>query len=234
MLQIRCQDLSVGYGNNEVIKNLSFNINKGDYICILGPNGTGKSTLMKTILNLKRPISGDIRLEKGVSRCEFGYLTQQKDVQSDFPALVEEIVISGCQSRCGPRLFYSKKEKIIAKKSMKKLNILVLKNKRFNQLSGGQRQRVLIARSLCASRKILFLDEPIAGLDASATKELYEIIGNLNRLKQLTIVMISHDIQKSLQYATHILYLGKDTFFGTKEEYLNKKTQLTSMARGEI
>lgn len=226
MVQIKCQNLSVGYDDSILFQNLNFTISKGNYICIIGENGAGKSTLMKTILGLKQALSGQITLENGVNRTQFGYLTQQKDIQKDFPASVNEIVLSGCQSKCGLRPFYSKKEKFLAKEAMEKLSIYALKDKCFRELSGGQQQRVLIARAICATEKVLFLDEPATGLDINISADLYAIVDELNKTQDVSIVMISHDIQTALQYATHILYIGKNMFFGTKEEYLASNSHL--------
>ena len=150
---------------------------------------------------------------------EIGYLPQQTEVQRDFPASVKEIVLSGCQSRCGKRPFYNKEEKALALENMKKMGVFDLQNRCYRELSGGQQQRVLLARALCATQKMLLLDEPVSGLDPNATEEMYELIESLNK-SGITIIMISHDVNAALKYATHILNIGKKIFFGKKEEYL--------------
>lgn len=226
MAQLTCQDLSLGYDGKTIIENLNFSVKRGEYLCILGENGAGKSTLMKAILGLKAPISGEIILGDGLTRKEFGYLTQQSEVQKDFPASVREIVISGCQSKCGLRPFYNKREKIVAEQAMEKMNISHLRNRCYRELSGGQQQRVLLSRALCATEKIIFLDEPVSGLDQNVSAELYSVIEEINKKDNITIVMISHDIEAALKYATHILHIGKTSFFGTKEEYLNSEMSL--------
>ncbi len=224
MKQIECKALAIGYDNSILADGINFSINKGDYVCIIGENGAGKTTLMKVLLNLNKPMSGDIILGEELNRKDFGYLTQQKEIQKDFPGSVKEIVISGCQSKCGIRPFYNKSEKQLAVDAMDKMKILDLANKCFRELSGGQQQRVLMARALCATSKILFLDEPVTGLDPNAITEFYNIINTLNKENQVTIVMISHDIKTSMKHASHILHVGKQTFFGTKEEYLKGKS----------
>ena len=189
MPQIKCTDLTLGYGSQEILSRLSFEVNAGDYLCIVGENGSGKTTLMKTLLGLTKPLKGSIEFSDGVTARTIGYLPQQTDVQRDFPASVREIVLSGCLGH------------------------------------GGQQQRVLLARALCATEKILLLDEPVAGLDPKVTSEMYELIESLNKADGVTVIMISHDVDKALQYASHILHIGSDIFFGTKDEFLNAKKE---------
>ena len=221
MSQLECKNLTLGYGTKTIIENLSFEVNKGDYLCILGENGSGKTTLMKTILRLLKPLSGTISTGDGLLPDEISYLPQQTEVQRDFPASVYEIVLSGCQSRCGKRPFYNKEEKQLALAAMEKLGISHLEKKCYRELSGGQQQRTLLARALCAAQKMLLLDEPVTGLDPSATEEMYTLIQQLNK-DGITIIMISHDTEAALKYASHVLHIGKSgskTFFGDVKEY---------------
>ncbi len=220
MAQLECKNLTLGYGSKTVIENLSFSVNKGDYLCIVGENGSGKSTLMKTILRLLKPLAGTITTGDGLLPDEISYLPQQTEVQRDFPASVSEIVLSGCQSRCGRRPFYNKEEKQFALAAMEKLGITNLAKKCYRELSGGQQQRTLIARALCAAQKMLLLDEPVTGLDPAATEEMYSLINQLNK-DGITIIMISHDIEAALRHATHVLHIGNGgaTFFGDVKEY---------------
>ncbi|WP_407386104.1 metal ABC transporter ATP-binding protein [Ruminococcus sp.] len=222
MSQIKCTDLTLGYGAQEIVTGLSFEVNAGDYLCIVGENGSGKSTLMKTLLGLTKPLSGSITFGDGVTARSIGYLPQQTDVQRDFPASVREIVLSGCLGRDGFRPFYSKADKALAARSMERMNIPDLSRRCYRELSGGQQQRVLLARALCATEKLLLLDEPVAGLDPKVTAEMYELIESLNKHDGVTVIMISHDIANSLPYASHILHIGSDIFFGTRQEYLDK------------
>lgn len=218
MAQLKCDGLTLGYNSKVVIQNLSFEVNKGDYLCILGENGSGKSTLMKTLLRLIKPIEGTITTGDGLLPDEIGYLPQQTEVQRDFPASVWEIVLSGCQSRCGRRPFYNKAEKQLAKQTIAQLGITDLTKRSYRELSGGQQQRVLLARALCATQKMLLLDEPVTGLDPQATEEMYSLIKELNQ-KGITILMISHDVEAALKYATHVLHIGRENFFGDIKEY---------------
>ncbi len=220
MSEILCENLSIGYEGKIVFDNINFTIKEGDYLCILGENGTGKSTLMKTLLGLQKPIGGKIIINKGELKNSMGYLPQQTAIQRDFPTSVYEVVLSGCLARQGFSPFYNKREKALAFESLEKMEILSLAKKSYRELSGGQQQRVLLARALCATKKMLLLDEPVAGLDPKATKEMYDLVKRLNQEEKITIIMISHDLESALENATHILYLGKDYFFGTKEEYL--------------
>ena len=218
MPQIICENASLGYENRPIVKNLSFTVNAGDYLCILGENGSGKSTLMKTILNLTPPLAGSIRMED-LKSTEIGYLPQQTQVQRDFPASVQEIVLSGFQGRCGLRPFYTKAEKALASENLERMGMAQFARKCYRDLSGGQQQRVLLARALCATRKCLLLDEPVSGLDPKATAQMYEIIAELHR-EGITIIMISHDLNAAMDDATHVLHIGEKLFFGTREEYL--------------
>lgn len=221
MALLTCQYLTLGYENTTVVEHLSFEIHAGDYLCIVGENGSGKSTLMKTLLRLNAPLSGSIQTGDGLKRSEIGYLPQQTVIQRDFPASVREIVQSGCLTRCGLRPFYSKEEKQLAEENMEKMRISHLADRCYRELSGGQQQRVLLARALCATRKILLLDEPVAGLDPKVTAEMYALIEKLNQEDGITIIMISHDIAAAMKYASHILHISQQPlFWGTKEDYL--------------
>lgn len=221
---LKCEKLCLGYEGSVVAENLNFTVSSGDYLYILGENGSGKSTLIKALLGLKPQLSGEIDLCGDVGRNEIGYLPQQTIVQRDFPASVREIVQSGCINRCGLRPFYNKAEKKLAADMMKKLEISDLANRCYRELSGGQQQRVLIARALCAAKKMILLDEPVTGLDPKASAEMYELIESLNKKDGMTVIMVSHDMNAAVKYASHILHLGgKQLFFGTKNDYMNSK-----------
>ena len=219
MFQLICDQVSVGYDGKAVLQNLNFTVNAGDYLCIVGENGSGKSTLMKTILGLQPPIAGKIETGDGLKQNEIGYLPQQTAAQKDFPASVQEIVLSGCQAHCGLRPFYNQQEKQLARENIQKMQIESLTKRCYRELSGGQQQRVLLARALCATRKMLLLDEPVSGLDPKVTAKMYQLIAELNRREGISIVMISHDISAALKYSSHILYVGKPCFFGDRDEF---------------
>lgn len=220
MSLLTCQNLSVGYDGKAVLENLNFSVEAGEYLAVIGENGSGKSTLMRTLLGLQPPVSGRILTGEGLHKNEIGYLPQQTIVQKDFPASVREIVLSGCQGRCGWRPFYNFEEQAIAAGAMEKMRVDDLAKRCYRELSGGQQQRVLLARALCATRKMLLLDEPVSGLDPKVTTELYELIEKLNLEDRITIIMISHDIRAAIRYADHILHIGERVFYGTTAEYL--------------
>ena len=220
MSLLSVKDLSIGYESNVLAEGISFSIDRGDYLCILGENGSGKTTLMKTILGLKEPLQGQMIFSSDLKANEIGYLPQQTLLQRDFPASVREIVLSGCQGRLRFRPFYNRTEKQYAEENMELMGITDLGSKSYRDLSGGQQQRVLLARALCATEKLLLLDEPVSGLDPGVTLQMYGTIKKLND-RGITIIMISHDISAALRYATHILYIGDTIFFGTKHEYVN-------------
>ena len=218
-IQITCENLKLGYGAAILVDGLSFTVEKGDYLCIVGENGAGKSTLLRTILGLQEPLAGKITFCGGLKQNEIGYLPQQTFVQRDFPASVWEVVLSGCQGRCGLRPFYNKEEKQIALRAMEQLEITPLARTCYRDLSGGQQQRVLLARALCASDKMMVLDEPVSGLDPIMAETMYRLVERINREMGITIIMISHDVQEAIPYATHILHMDRDYFFGTAEAY---------------
>ncbi|MBE6562130.1 MAG: metal ABC transporter ATP-binding protein [Ruminococcaceae bacterium] len=221
---ITCKNVSFSYDGKTAVSDISFNLNKGDYLCILGENGTGKSTIIKGLLGLIKPASGEV-IYSDVKHTEIGYLPQIAEIPKDFPASVYEAVLSGRCEKLGKSPFFSSKDRRVAKKNMRLLGIEKLKNKGFSTLSGGQKQRVLLARALCATEKILLLDEPVSGLDPIVTAEMYQIISELNKKHGISIIMISHDTKTAAEYATHILHIKKrPLFFGSAEEY--KETEL--------
>lgn len=217
MSLIACENVSIGYGSKIIAENLNFTVEKGDFLCIIGENGVGKSTLIKTLLNLQKPLRGTIKFN--ISAGEIGFLAQETQISSDFPASVAEIVISG---RLTPKkFFYNADDEKIAAHNMNLLKILPLKRKSFRELSGGQQKRVLLARALCSASKILILDEPTANLDPNSAENFYKIVSELNLSLGLTIIMISHDLNASISHATHILRLGNEFFFGKRENFAN-------------
>ena len=198
MALLTFRNVNLGYDSTVVVEGLNFEVNSGDYLCIVGENGSGKSILMKTLLGLKAPLQGQILTGDGLKPKEIGYLPQQTIVQKDFPASVNEIVLSGCLNRCGLRPFYRGAEKQLAQANMEKMGILHLAKRCYRELSGGQQQRVLLARALCATQKLLLLDEPVAGLDPKATAEMYAQIEDLNKQQGITVIMVSHDIASAV------------------------------------
>lgn len=225
MSQLLCRNAALGYEGRAVVQNLNFEVNEGDYLCIVGENGSGKSTLIKALLGLKNPMSGEICMGDGLEADGIGYLPQQTVVQKDFPASVSEIVLSGCLGRFGWHPFYRKAEKRMAKENMEKLGIAHLAKRCYRELSGGQQQRVLLARALCATRSMLLLDEPVSGLDPVAVQEMYDLLEKLNHEEKITIIMVSHDIRAAVIYADHILHISEEPlFFGTKEDYMESTT----------
>lgn len=224
MALISCKDVSMSYDGNVVLRNVNFEIYAGDYLCIVGENGSGKTTLMKGLLGLLPISGGRMEFHDGLSQNEIGYLPQQTGIQRDFPASVHEVVLSGCLNQRGLKPFYSRADKQAVLKNMEKLGISSLKKRCYRELSGGQQQRVLLARALCATKKLLLLDEPVTGLDPIATSELYTIIKKLNREDGITVIMVSHDIVSAVENADHILHLSdKEMFYGKTTEYMHSE-----------
>lgn len=218
---IEVKDLALAYEGHVVAKNINFTVNEGDYLCIIGENGSGKTTLMKAILGLLKIYSGEINFGDGLTQTEIGYMPQRTDIQKDFPATCYEVVLSGTLGSKKFKPFYSKEDKKRAEENMAILGIEDLKKRSFQDLSGGQQQRVLLARALCATEKIILLDEPVTGLDPLVTAEMYGIIKRLNEEHGIAVIMISHDIAGAVDSASHILHLHHEPlFFGTKDDYL--------------
>jgi zinc transport system ATP-binding protein len=221
MALLTCQNASFGYEGKSACAQLNFEVNSGDYLCILGENGSGKTTLLKGLLRLIKPISGKVLTGEGLKRNDIGYLSQQKPGQSDFPASVHEIVLTGRLGTSFIRPFYSKADKLIAEDNMSLLSILDLKKKCYRELSGGQKQRVLLARALCAAKSILILDEPAQGLDPVIKNDLYQIAQKINCEKKITVIMVSHDIRRAVENSSLILHLrNKQLFFGNTVDYV--------------
>ena len=222
MALIECKNLSIGYDGRSIKSNINFEINSGDYVCIIGSNGSGKSTLVKNLLHLQHPLDGKILFSPDLLPSQTGYLPQATDTQKNFPASISEVVLSGRLNHLGKHIFYTPQDKSIALKNMKKLGVDNIRNRSFQELSGGQRQRVLLARALCSAEKLLVLDEPVAGLDPQVTEQMYGIIEKINK-EGMTVIMVSHDIPAAMKYASHIMFLDdNDFFFGTAQEYLQK------------
>ncbi len=221
MALIKCTGLKLGYEGRAILDNIDFELAGGEYLCIIGENGVGKSTLIKALLRLKKPMDGSIVTGDGLKAKEIGYLPQQTAAQKDFPASVYEVVLSGRLNNLSFHPFYTKADKEDAYDKMRLMGIENLKDRCYHDLSGGQQQRTLLARAMCATKKLILLDEPATGLDPAATSEFYELIYHINRKMGITVIMVSHDMEATLRYATHILQLShKGYFFGTKEEYV--------------
>ena len=220
MAVLTCENLSFSYEGKTVLHDVNFQVESGDYLCVVGENGSGKSTLIKGLLGLKAPESGRIVPGDGLLSTQIGYLPQQTALQRDFPASVREVVLSGCLNSMGRRFRYSAEDRVRADFNMERMGIEELANESYQALSGGQQQRVLLARALCATRKLLLLDEPVTGLDPKAAAEMYNIIKLINLCDGISVIMVSHDIHEAVRYATKILHLGhKQLFFGTAAAY---------------
>lgn len=223
MTLFSCKDLTLGYDGRAVAENLNFEAEKGDYLCIIGENGTGKSTLIKTLLGLNKPLSGEIKREASFSPRRIGYMPQKTPMQKDFPASVREVVLSGCLGGKGFWSFYTKADRKKAAEVMERLDISGLADRCIRELSGGQQQRVFLARAMCAAKDVLLVDEPCAGLDAGGSAELYALLDELHRADGMTVLMVTHDLEAAGVYADKILKLGhagNNRFYRTREEYL--------------
>lgn len=220
MSLLACRDAAFSYEGATVLSDLNFSVESGDYLCIVGENGAGKSTLLKGLLHLKKPSGGEILTGDGLRPTEIGYLPQQTAAQKDFPASVLEVVLSGRLNRLGPRPFYGAADRNDAREKLEMLGALDLERRCYRDLSGGQQQRVLLARALCATKKLLLLDEPVTGLDPIMTADLYRVICALHDEQGITIIMVSHDVRGAIEQSDHVLHLGnRQLFYGKTEDY---------------
>jgi len=219
LIILTCQNVTMQYEGRVAVNDVSFQTQAGDYLCIVGENGSGKSTLIKGILGLLKPTGGMFSFD-GIKQTEIGYLPQQTSLQMDFPASVYEVVLSGCLNRRGIKPFYGFMEKERATGNIRLLGLEPICKKSYRELSGGQQRRVLLARALCATEKLLLLDEPAAGLDPVVTGELYALIEKLNRELKVTVIMVSHDMKSAVRYGNKILHMQtRSAFFGSTEKY---------------
>lgn len=217
---LKCEELTVQFGSNTVLDRLSFQVEHGDYLSVIGKNGSGKSTLIRCLLRLCPLTGGSITCAEDFRRSEIGYLPQQSIIQRDFPATVEEVVRSGCLAHHRLLPFYTKEDKAEAEMNMHRLDICDLRHRSYRTLSGGQQQRVLLARALCATQKLLLLDEPVTGLDPEVSVGFYDLIRELNQQDGIAVIMVSHDLERGLRDAKHVLYLDeKDQYFAGIAEF---------------
>lgn len=224
MKVLELKNVTINYDGKTAVQNVSLELNRGDFLAVIGENGSGKSTLIKGILGLVDLYSGMIFLDKGIKNSSIGYLPQQTQIQKDFPARIDEIVLSGCLASLGFMPFYSGREKKIAEHNIKRLGIFELRKQPYRDLSGGEQQRVLLARALCATKDILILDEPTAGLDPVISSEFYELLEKLNKEEGITIIMVSHDIRAAADHSNKVLHMGTTVFYyGTTAGYFESE-----------
>ena len=214
---IQIKDLCFSYPTRkDTLKHININVEEGSFTCIVGENGSGKSTLLKCILGLNKGYTGEIIREDRI-----GYLPQKSEIQSHFPASIEEVVMTGTIANNVKSVFYKKEDKENAKNVMQELGIYDIRKKCFADLSGGQQQRVLIARALCATKKVIVLDEPTNGLDPSIAKQIYDLLDTLKKEVGITILMVSHDIERALNYADSVVEIsnGEVVFTGSPSDF---------------
>lgn len=205
MFLLKCNKLTLGYNNKDILHSFDYGIHSGEYLCIIGRNGCGKTTFLRGLAGVLRPKSGKIELCDNLRRNQIGYLPQITIAQKDFPASVEEIVLSAFQGKSLLLPFYGKALRKRANECLELTRTENLRKESFRELSGGQKQRVLLARALCAAERLLLLDEPVTGLDPESSQNMYNIIKDLHENKNMTIVMVTHDVEAARNNATRIL-----------------------------
>lgn len=210
-------DVTLGHDGREICKNLCFTLHEGDCLCVIGGSGSGRSTVLRSMLGTETPMHGNISYASDVSKRDIGFLPQIRDAHMNTP--VREVVMAGCLGR-GRLPFFTKHDRQIASERMHLVGIADIEKRRFSELSGGMQQKVLLARALCAAKKLLLLDDPAHGLDKGSADEMYDLIETIC-MAGMPVAMVSDDASAVIRLATHILHLSdKSCFYGTKEEYL--------------
>jgi zinc transport system ATP-binding protein len=210
---INISNLFYKYNKTDVLEDINLSIQDDDFLAIIGPNGGGKSTLLKLILGLLTPQTG--KIDKKIKNSLIGYVPQNTNLNIDFPITALEIVLMGHTSSKRKLFGYSKEDIACAMDSLKKVSMAEFANSKIGDLSGGQRQRVFIARALCSNPKIMLLDEPTASIDVKGQREIYELLKELN--KSICIVVVSHDISVLLNYAKNVAHINKNLVYHTLE-----------------
>lgn len=231
---LEVKDLSFSYPDKSILHRLSFDVDAGDFMCIVGTNGTGKSTLLKLILNQLSPLEGEIKLlgtnsEKYKDFASIAYVSQKAtNINRDFPATVEEVVSLGLYSKKGLFKRNIKEDKKLIDSALERVGMLDYKHRQIGYLSGGQQQRVFIAKALISDPRIIFLDEPTTGIDIRAVDSICCLLGDLNKNSGITIVMVTHDISSIIYHSNKILVLSEDGSgeVMTSEEF-NSQSMLT-------
>lgn len=209
---LKLDKVTLGYSSKKIVSNISLEIEQGEYVYVIGENGVGKSTFIKGLINLIKPLSGKIIYDKSIKKSDIGYIPQLNTSMQNFPASVYEIAISGTLNNNIFNTKYNASDKALTDEVLKELKIYNLKDKCFRELSGGQQRKVLLARAMTSTSKILIMDEPVTGLDPKATENFYSLIKKLNIEKNITVIVVSHDMKAAVKYADKVLHLHVDGF----------------------
>lgn len=226
---IELDKVCFSYTKEEVIKDVSLEIHKGDYVGIVGPNGGGKSTLLKLMLGILNPSDGAIKLfgmdiQKFKDWPKIGYVPQKTYIEMSFPVTVEEVVAMGRYGKRGLFHFPTKEDKEKTLQALRNVNMLDYKDRQISNLSGGQKQRVFIARALASEPEIIFLDEPTVGVDVKTQKQFYSLLRKLNTELDLTLVLVTHELDVVAHQSSELGYVNKTLeYYGEPEEFLKGK-----------
>ncbi|CAA6804251.1 MAG: Zinc ABC transporter, ATP-binding protein ZnuC [uncultured Sulfurovum sp.] len=207
---IEIKNLSFSYDKQVILEKINLSVQENDFLAIIGPNGGGKSTLLKLILGINSVKDGSIHIFGELPKknlAHVGYVPQNTNVNTEFPIKVIEVVLMGHIGTKRPLFGYANEEKLCAMGALAQVGMEDFANEKIGSLSGGQRQRVMIARALCAHPKILILDEPTASIDVEGQKQIYKLLETLN--SYITIIVVSHDVSVIMQYANTVVHINK-------------------------
>ena len=223
---IELHDISFSFNHEDVVKEVSLNIHRGDYIGIIGPNGGGKTTLLKLMLGLLMPQHGNVKLfgrdlDKFKDWWKIGYVPQKNYFEVNFPVTVEEVVMMGRYGKLGLFHFPNKNDTNQVEAALSHVEMLQFKDRLISDLSGGQQQRVFIARALVSQPEIIFLDEPTVGVDIQTQRQFYKLLRKLNRKLELTLVLVSHELDVVAHESTELVYINRTLeYYGDPAEFL--------------
>lgn len=210
---LACRSLSIGYDGAALCSGIDFTLGEGEYMCVVGHSGMGKTCFALTLMGLVKPVAGEVEYLNSLKRGEIGYVPQSDEIHG--PLSVRDVVLSGCLG--GMRSFFvTRREKNLATEAMERLGVTHLAKKRYAELSGGQKQRVLLARAMCGKKRLLILDEPMHGLDAVAKDEMFDEIDKIHRIEKTAVILIDHEALDGT-----VLHLSDTQLYcGNVEDYI--------------
>lgn len=234
---LKVTDLVVSYGETPALTGVNFHLCPKEFVAIIGPNGAGKSTLLKAILGLTKPSSGTIEFSSALGlkpTQTISYVPQQQSLDWSFPVTVRDVVMMGRIGRMGWLKYPNAKDKYIVEQALVKTGVIDLANRPIAALSGGQKQRVLLARMLARESKLLFLDEPLTGVDSKTQESIFEIL-EAERSNGKALLMVTHDLEAARTWCSHLMLINRVVIAAGKPDlvYTPKNIEATFSSGGD-